>query len=426
MKTKKIISIVTCSLMITTMFAGCAKNEVVTPDKESAAPTEVHLKMFLAQSGPRLKEQFTAISDKWAAKYLEENNVKVIFDNEYPDVATSTQVLNTRLAAGDEMDIIAIHGMNDIPVYGKADYLEDLSSEEFATKILPAVKEAVSYEGKVVGVPLESTYWGYIYNKKIFKDQNITVPTTLTEMKAVDAKLKAANITPWLLAYKDTWVPQLINSLVIGAVDYTGSKDFIKNMNAGTGSYADVPQLFDVMDEIHANGTAKPLDVSNDQGSVDFAAGKAAMWLQGPWNSDAILKANADFELGVAALPISDDADQTLINLGISTTLSLVKTSKNKEVAKSLLNFFLADGSSSEFYTACGFGPVASNQTIEVTSWVEDAMTYVEAGKTYLDPAMPQALKDETGRIFQGYYLKTVLKDDLIKDLDKTWATSLK
>ncbi|MBC8059616.1 MAG: extracellular solute-binding protein [Clostridiaceae bacterium] len=429
MKTKKLLSIITCGLVITSMLVGCGSSTSSSSSSSSTtkgAAKEVHLKMFLAQSGPRLKTQFTEFTAKWAAKYLAEKNVKVIFDFEWPDSATSLQVLNTRLAAKDEMDIVAVHAMNDIPVYAQADYLEDLSAEPFAAKVLPSVKDAVSYKGKVVGLPLESTNWGYIYNKKIFADNGIKPPTTLTEMKAVDKKLKEAKITPWLLAYKDTWVPQLINSLVIGAVDYTGSKDFIKNMNAGTGSYAKAPQLFEVMDEIHANGTAKPLDVNNDQGSVDFAAGKAAMWLQGPWNSDAILKANKDFQLGVAALPISDDPNQTLINLGISTTLSVVKTSKNKDVAKSLLNFFLEDATASEFYIACGFAPVATNQTIKVSPWVEDAMVYVKAGKTYLDPTMPQALKDETGKEFQGYLLKSKSKETVIKDLDKVWATSIK
>ena len=387
MKPKKILSIITCGLMLTTLLAGCGSSS--TTATTTTSPKEVHLKLFLGQSQARFKVQYTKFINQWAAKYLKEKNVKVTYEMEMPDSTTDQQLLKTRLAAGDEMDIFAIHALNDIPVYGKAGYLEDLSAEPFVSKILPSLKPAISYQGKVVGMPLESMSWGYIYNKKIFADNKITPPKTITEMKAVDAKLKAAKITPWLLAYKESWVPQLVNSLAVGATVQTSSKQFINDMNKGTGSYKSVPGMFDIMDEINANGTAKPLDIGNDQGSADFANGKAAMWLQGPWNSDAILKANKDFKLGVAALPISDNPNQTLINLGVSTTLALSKTSKNKDVAKSLLNYFLEDATASDFYNACGFAPVATNQTIKVSSWVDDATVYVKSGKTYLDPTMP-------------------------------------
>lgn len=426
MKTKKLLSIITCGLVITSMLAGCGSSASSSTPAKIAAPKEVHLKLFLGQSQARFKEQYTKFIDQWTVKYLKDKNVKVTYEMEMPDSTTDQQLLKTRLAAADEMDIFAIHATNDIPVYGKAGYLEDLSAEPFASKVLPSVKTAISYEGKVVGMPLESMSWGYIYNKKIFADNKITPPTTLTEMKAVDAKLKAAKITPWLLAYKESWVPQLVNSLAVGATVQTSAKEFINDMNKGTGSYKSIPGMFDIMDEINANGTAKPLDIGNDQGSADFASGKAAMWLQGPWNSDAILKANKDFQLGVAALPISDDPNQTLIDLGVSTTLALSKTSKNKDVAKSLLNYFLDDATASDFYNSCGFAPVATNQTIKVSSWVDDAMVYVKAGKAYLDTSMPQAVKDEVGKALQGYYLKSLTKEAVIKDLDKTWADSLK
>jgi raffinose/stachyose/melibiose transport system substrate-binding protein len=418
MNTKKILSIITCGLIITSMLAGCAR--------APAAPKAVHLKLYLGQGQARFKAQYTKFIDQWTVAYLKGKNVKVTYEMEMPDSTTDEQLLKTRLAAGDEMDIFTVHAQNDISVYAKAGYMEDLSDQPYVSKLLPIIKDAVSYQGKVVGMPLETSLWGYIYNKKIFADNKITPPTTLTEMKAVDAKLKAANITPWLLAYKESWIPQLVNSLAVGATVQTTDKEFLNDMNKGTGSYSSIPGMFDIMDEINANGTPKPLDIGNDQGSADFANGKAAMWLQGPWNSDAILKANKDFQLGVAALPISDNPNQTMVDLGVTTTLAISKTSKNKDVAKSLLAYFLDDATSSEFYNSCGFAPVATNQSIKVSTWVNDAEAYVKAGKSYLDAPMPQAVKDEVGKQLQGYYLKSLTKASIIKDLDKTWADSLK
>ena len=84
-------------------------------------------------------------------------------------------------------------------------------------KLLDSVKPSVTdASGKVVAVPLETLSWGYLYNKDIFKEQGLEVPTTLTEMKAVVEKLKAAGITPFELSYKEAWVPQLFLPLTVG------------------------------------------------------------------------------------------------------------------------------------------------------------------------------------------------------------------
>jgi raffinose/stachyose/melibiose transport system substrate-binding protein len=424
MKTKKLLSIITSGLLLASLLTGCTSTPASTNGGTSSK--EVHLKLFIGQGQARFKEQYTKYFDQFAAKYEKEKGVKVTYDLEMPDANTSDQLLKTRLAGGDDMDIFAVHAANQIPDFGKAGYLEDLNDQPFASKIIEKIKGPVSYNGKIVAVPLENSSWGYIYNKKIFKDNNITVPTTLSELKAVTAQLKAKGITPWLLSYKDSWVPQLVNSLAVGAYVNTTDKDFIDRMNKGQGSYKEIQGMFDVMDLINANGTPKPLDLGADPACGDFANGKAAMWLQGPWESAQILKDNPNFELGVAALPISDDPSQTMVNLGVSTSLALSTHSKNKEVAKALLNYMYDDQDSAGFFQACQFAPVATIHNYKVESFVEDATAYVKAGKAYVDPSMPQAVKDEVGKALQGYYLKSMSKDDVIKDLDKVWADSVK
>ena len=41
--------------------------------------------------------------------------------------------------------------------------------------------------------------------------------------------------------------------------------------------------------------------------------------------------------------------------------------------------------------------------------------------KSYKDPTLPAAVKDEVGKALQAYFNKKMSKDDVIKDLDKTW-----
>src|SRR5690606_18540799 len=130
---------------------------------------------------------------------------------------------------------------------------------------------------------------------------------TLDEMQVVIDTLKAANIAPFQLAFQESWVPQLMTAQSLGGIVSSKHPDWIAKMTAGEASYKDVEAIFDIIDLINANGTPKPFEVGNEAGAADSANGKSAMWVQGPWNADAILKVNPDFQIGVAALPVSND-----------------------------------------------------------------------------------------------------------------------
>jgi raffinose/stachyose/melibiose transport system substrate-binding protein len=238
--------------------------------------------------------------------------------------------------------------------------------------------------------------------------------------------LKAAKVTPFLLTYKDAWIDQLFLPLTFGAFSNTSNKGLLDKMNKGTGSFKEISGMFDIIDLVNANGTSKGMDIGGDDGCAEFAQGKAAMWVQGPWYAESIKAVNKEIDFGVAPLPVNDDPNATMINLSVSTTLVLSKYSKNKDVSKALLNYMLDDNDSNAFYQSMSFNPVAKNHTFTPYPWVQDAMAYVKQNKSYQDPVIPQAVKDESGKILQSYYLKSVTKDDVIKDLDKTWVDSVK
>ena len=141
------------------------------------------------------------------------------------------------MASGDSPDVFALHAINDIPIYDKAGYLEDLSNEPFADKVFETIKPAITSNDKVVAVPLETLQWGYLYNKKIFNDLNLKLPQTFSEMEEVVKTLKENNVTPFLLSYKDAYIPQLFLPLAVGASQAKDTPNFIKDMNAGKGSF---------------------------------------------------------------------------------------------------------------------------------------------------------------------------------------------
>ncbi|MEK8130045.1 extracellular solute-binding protein [Paenibacillus filicis] len=412
----------TVALMMLGSTIACSSG---TPDKGSSnngagAPQKVELKLFLGGLD-RFRDQFDKYFAQFAEKEKKEKNIEVTFNSEYPGSENSAQILKTRLATGDVPDIFSLHAVNDIPDYYRAGYLADLSSQPFAAKLQEGIKPIVSIDNKVVALPMESVQWGYLYNKKIFNDLGLKPPTTLTEMKAVVQKLNDNKVKPFLLSYKESWIPQLFLPLTVGSLVNTSHKDFIDKMNKNEGSFADIKEMFDIIDLVNANGTDRAFEIGNDDGSADFANGKAAMWVQGPWNADSILKVNDKMEFGVAPLPINDDPKSSLINVSVSTSLALASSAKNKEVAQDLLNFILDDQASNDLYQSLKFNPVSKNHTFKPYPWVEEAATYANKGLFYKESTIPTAVKDESGKALQAYYNKKLSKEDVIKDLDKTW-----
>jgi raffinose/stachyose/melibiose transport system substrate-binding protein len=424
---RKIVKGLLVTALATTLLAGCGNNANNAGSTDGAASgggeaQSVKLKMFIAL--PRFKEHFDKYIADFVAKEKAEKNIDVTVQLEMPTSDNAAQILKTRLASNDAPDIFALHAINEIPSYYKAGYLEDLSDQPFVGKLLESVKPAVTTtDGKVVAVPLETLSWGYLYNKKIFADLGLTPPKTLTEMKAVVEKLKANKVTPFILSYKESWIPQLVLPLAAGALIKTENADFIERMNKDEGSFTELKAMFDIFDLINANGTDKATEVGGDDGAAAFASGKGAMWLQGPWYAETILKSNPDLDFGVAPLPINDNPDATLINLGASTSLAVSKTTKNKEVAQDFINYILDDTASNAFFQALKFNPISTIHTYDSYPWVNDATAYVKEGKSYQDPHIPQSVKDEVGKGLQAYYAGQLSQDDVLKALDKAWKS---
>lgn len=397
------------------VITGCENNE---DDLR-----EVELDVFM--SFPRFQEQFENYFELFEQKMLEEENIIVKINLEMPSSDTAQQLLQARLSSDDAPDVYTLHAIADIPDYYEAGYLADLSDAEFTETVYDSVLESVTYDGKIVALPLESLAWGYLYNKDIFAQYDLTPPQTLSEMETVVNTLNANDQTPFLLAFQESWIPQLMMALSLGGMINSEEPNFIENMNNGTGSYADIDEVFGIIDLIMENGTDKAFETGGAAGSADFANGEAAMWVQGPWMSGSILDVNPDMNIGLAPLPVTNDPDTTMINLSTSTSLGVSPTSENKDIAIKLVNFILDAEHSSDLFAELKFNPLSSVHTYDTFPWVDEAMAYVAQGKAYLEKGLPNGVTDETALMLQEYYLGDKTKQQVIDAIDGAWQSAL-
>lgn len=402
-----------------------ASNEVKAPVSDSGATTDEprEAELNIMMSFPQFIDQWETYAKQFEAKMLAEENIKVKVNLEMPSSDQYESVLQARLSGGDAPDLYTLH-CNNIGTYNDAGYLYDLSNEPLADVIYENVKATVSVDGKLLAVPIESQAWGVLYNKEIFAECGLEAPDTLADLTAICETLKEKGYTPFMLAFQEQWVPQLMTGLTLGDIVSGKLPDWLERMYKDEGSYNEVREIFDVIDLIMANGTNRAMEEGSEAGAADFAMGKAAMFVQGTWASNTIMTTNPDMQLGVFALPINDDPNCTRVNLSTSTTLAVHPDSKELDLALKFANYVLDEKDSSALFQSCSFNPVATCHNYEAYSWVADASAYVAAGRAYQDLVLPSSVTDEQGRLLQEYYVGTVTVDEIVERLDAAFQAA--
>lgn len=397
--------------------------EKVEEDNEIEPARETELNIMMSM--PRLMEEWEAYAKQFEEKMLKEENIRVKINLEMPSSDQYESVLQARLTGDDAPDLYTVH-CNNLEVYDKAGNLADLSGEPLADKIYDNVRETVTINGKLLAVPLESQAWGVLYNKEIFEECGLEAPDTLDDLKEICEKLKESGYTPFLLAFQEQWVPQLMTALAIGGKVSGEATDWLERMYKDEGSYSEIADIFDVIDVIMENGTERAMEEGSESGGADFANGKAAMFVQGTWASGTIMETNPDMQLGVFPLPVNNNKECTRVNLSTSTTLAVYPGSDELELAIKFANYVLDDENSSELFRKCSFNPLANNHNYEAASWVAEASKYVAAGRAYQDLVLPSAVTDEQGKLLQEYYVGSVTKEEMIETLDNAFKNANK
>ncbi|HET8843186.1 MAG TPA: extracellular solute-binding protein, partial [Ktedonobacteraceae bacterium] len=195
-------------------------------------------------------------------------------------------VLKARLAGGDAPDLFGVFPGAKFYPYARAKYIADLSQEPWVARLQDGAKRVVTYtDGKIYTLPLDQNAIGVIYNKQIFSQHSLSVPTNWADFVTVCEKLKSAGMTPLALGIKDQWVDQLIPYAMAPSAIYHQTLDFDKQLLAGTSTFAKSawPRMMQDYLDLNAHGyfNRGALGTTYDQTTQLIAAGKAAMVVNG-------------------------------------------------------------------------------------------------------------------------------------------------
>lgn len=402
-----------------------AASESASPS-ESAAPAAdpVKLKFYAQYSGVEIPVYDAA---KEAMKKIMPE-VEVEFEVAAQD---DEQKIKTYAAAGNLPDIFfASSGLietfkNSDNLYVMDDIVKELNIESLlnqSSKSMLWNKDGHSY-----AVPNVGQWAGvFYYNKELFAQNNIKVPTNYPEFLEAVKAFKAKDITPLALFAKEKW--QGVLMLDMAAVG-SGEVGGLKRLDNGEGTISDeayVKGAEKIAELVKAGLLSKnAFNTTADDASAQLASGKAAMLLNGAW-SMAFQYENLGDKLDIMYNPLvdADKADQLQWNMsggGFNQGFAVSKNSKNAAVAAKYAALYsiefakqrvlqLADPNSilvEKVTPTNGLNPVQQKYADDTANF--KTMTTFAWG--YENAKFKTAIEDITQKLFAGQKVESYVKD---------------
>jgi len=224
--------------------------------------------------------------------------MKEIFIKKYPGInfinaavaggagTNAKAVLKTRMQGGDPPDSFQIHAGHElIDTWVVTDMMEPITfifkDNNYLDKYPKDLIDIISYKGQIYSVPVNihrsNVLW---YNKKVLRDNNTTVPSSLDEFFQVGNKLKSNGIIP--LALAENWTnSHLFESILLGSLGpdkYNGLWDGKTVWDSAEVKKA-IQNFVKVLDYANSDFSA----LSWEQAAQYVIDGKAAMYIMGDW-----------------------------------------------------------------------------------------------------------------------------------------------
>lgn len=239
-------------------------------------------------------------------------NIEVLFNDPYH------QKLQAYAAAGTMPDVFYVWpGARSAVIHEKklAKDLNQLLGAAYLKDFSAAATNPANQLGKYMAMlPQSFTYTSVMYvNKKLLADNGFALPKTYADLKKMVPKLKAKGVAVAMLPNKDAWPMQsCLFSTVVGRM---AGNDFLDAIVAGKARFTDRPFVaaLEVIANLYKDGILSRGDVQVGYGEAAgmFAAGKAAIYIDGDWRAGAYITDKASGKALIA--PSAQESDYALL-----------------------------------------------------------------------------------------------------------------
>ena len=319
-----------------------------------------------------------------AQKFEEETGITV--DYQIIPADQYQNLLTTKLNSGECADIFMVQAdkFTIASQYHVEENAVDLTGEEWVDRFQDAAKEQVSVNDKVYGLMTwdVSDSYVYLYNKTIFEELGISVPTNFEEFKSACQILLDNGVIPIYECVTDGWHHQL-NFFDISAVYDETNPTMIEDLNANKIKMADCPVFAEAlaqMKEIADAGYMGEYYMSNEYSDLNtsLASGEYAMAVNMMGRVADITAAGGEYteeDFGIFPVPYLDN--QVIAETPGGPAKFIYSGSENVDLAKQYLEFlaepenlqYMIDNEQS--FNALPFDGVETTYSEEINAAIE-------------------------------------------------------
>ncbi len=288
--------------------------------QEAAGITEDGVTLVMWDQFYRGEEN--TIMEKIVREY-EQQNAGVTIQRDAKTLDDLKLVLQMSVQAGTGPDIMQLNqGEADMGAFVKSDLIANLNEQAVSLgwedRLTKANLKSMGYKGDYYGVSVTGEVVGFFYNKALFQELGLTIPSTLEELEVLLAKVKDAGYTPINFGNLDGWTG--IHEWSSLQHVMTTRSELDDMMSGKSGAFWSVPANKASADKLvswveKGYFTKDFSAIGYDDSATVFYQGDSALMLTGNWLQGEI-DANAPFDAGFFLLPAPAASQENLKAVG--------------------------------------------------------------------------------------------------------------
>ena len=369
---------------------------------------------FLTQN---VEQNITAAEALIEAFEAENEDITVKLETQ-PAGTEGDNLIKTKLSTGEMEDVFYYNSGSLFQAMNPDQYLVNLDDQEWVDGLIDTMTPVVSTDNGLYGAPFGATQAGAVmYNKPLYEELGLSVPTSWEEFAANNEAVKAAGKTAVIQTYGDTWTSQLFVLGDFGNV-LAQDADWAEAYTANERKYTEQPgfQGFANQGEAGEAGWFNEDFASAllDDGIRMIATGEGAHYPMLTGTVSAISQNYPDNidDVGVFPLPAQDAAD-TKLTVWLPNAVYIPKTTEGDklEAAKTFVAF-LNSPAGCEIQTTVmipsgPFATTACSLPDDVPGLLKDMQVYFDDGNTnpaleFLSPIKGPNLENITVEVGSG------------------------
>lgn len=267
------------------------------------------------------------------------------------------ETLPRALEGGQGPDVAQVNQsdvMGPLVAAGRLVSLDDYAEEHGWTEILPegllsrnmfSEDGSQMGEGSLWGVPAETEIVGFFYNRAIFEEHGLSVPTTMAEFEEILGMLREMGVEPIAFGTLDQWQAIHMFGEIHGA--YTTREyidDLIYRRNDASFDDQSIRDAMAKFVEWSENGYFMEgvEGLNGDDATPVFTAGGAAMLMQGSWAAGVVNQEMGD-EAGFFLMPPAEEGGDVYHVGGVGLPFAITDNAEDPDLAAELIAHLVSE-----------------------------------------------------------------------------------